>query len=54
MSIGVVISGTLPVTQAGEVLGVAVVDMTLTELLEESTFFQPSEYSYSFIIDRSG
>ncbi|CAK8683749.1 unnamed protein product [Clavelina lepadiformis] len=52
--LGVVISGTLPVTQAGEVLGVAVVDMTLTELLEESTFFQPSEYSYSFIIDRSG
>jgi len=51
---GVVITAAKAVIQASQFAGVVAVDMTLNELLEESTFFRPSEFSYSFVVDEQG
>ena len=51
---GVVISVCKPVFHDQQLQGVAAIDLRLADLLSSVTFFYSAEYSYVFIIDKSG
>ena len=51
---GIVISMCKPVYKEEKLLGVAAVDLRLADLLTEATYYNGGEYSYAFIIDRTG
>ncbi|KAI0211084.1 VWFA and cache domain-containing protein 1 [Lamellibrachia satsuma] len=52
--LGIVISVCKPVYKEEKLLGVAAVDLRLADLLTEATYYNGGEYSYAFIIDRTG
>ncbi|CAK8687917.1 unnamed protein product [Clavelina lepadiformis] len=53
--LGETVTASLPVYDVrNRLLGVVAVDLTIEEILEESTYFRPNEFSYSFIIDDKG
>ena len=51
---GVVISVCKPVFHDQQLQGVAAIDLRLADLLSSVTYYYSGEYSYAFIIDKSG
>ncbi|XP_078487608.1 VWFA and cache domain-containing protein 1-like [Ciona intestinalis] len=52
--LGILMTASLPVYVNNNLVGVAAVDITIEELLGESSYFRPSELSYSFVINNKG
>ena len=51
---GLVVSVCKTVYKDDKLLGVAAVDLRLADLLTEATYYNGGEYSYAFIIDKTG
>nr|CAB3227394.1 VWFA and cache domain-containing protein 1-like [Phallusia mammillata] len=52
--LGLMVTANLPVYIGGRLVGVAAADITIEELLAESSYFKPTELSYSFVINEGG
>ncbi|CAH1782873.1 unnamed protein product, partial [Owenia fusiformis] len=54
LGLGLVTSICLPVHHKGTIKGVACVDMTMTDLLTDITYFNDGDQAYAFMIDNKG
>ena len=52
--LGQAITASLPVYIRNVMVGVVAVDLTMEELFTDATHFEANEFSYAFVIERSG
>ncbi len=51
---GLIISGCLPIHHSDHLIGVACVDIVVSELLSDVTYFHQGALSYAFVADETG
>ena len=52
--LGLVVTAAMPVFEGSTLKGVAGIDLTLTDLVSQVTFFNAGQYSFSFVVDVKG